>query len=160
MDVNKSVLHTPLLNFILLDERWKKLVPSWQEEASLALEKTVTFLEKDFSKKEVSIVLTDDKHVQDLNKTFRHWDKPTNVLSFPSEEESELGDIILAYETVRQEALEASLSPLHHMIHLIIHGFLHLLGYDHEKEEDAHKMETLEIQILQSLSIDNPYEER
>lgn len=150
----------PTLNFVLLDERWIKFIPSWQDEIPIALEKTAFFLKEDFSDKEVSLVLTDDKYIQDLNKTFRHSDKPTNVLSFPSDEEEELGDIILAYETIAQETFEANISPLHHVLHLIIHGFLHLLGYDHEEEKEAIKMETLEIKILKSLNIANPYEDQ
>jgi len=150
----------PLLNIIFLDERWKQLTPSWQEEISRAFEKAMAILEKDLSDKEVSIVFMDDAEIQALNKTFRHQDKPTNVLSFPSEEKEELGDILLAYETVQREAVEAGLSPCHHTLHLIIHGFLHLLGYDHEKEEAAEKMESLEIQVLESLNIANPYEDR
>ena len=76
-----------------------------------------------------------------------------------SKEKGELGDIILAYETVTREADEKGISPVDHTLHLIIHGFLHLLGYDHEKESDAHRMETLEIQILKILGISNPYED-
>ncbi len=150
----------PLLNFILLDERWEQLVPSWQEDSTHAFEKAVIFLGKDLGHQEVSLVLMNDEEIQILNRTFRHHDTPTNVLSFSSDEKEELGDIILAFETVKREADEAGISPLHHMLHLIIHGFLHLLGYDHEEEEAAQKMEILEIQILETLSIANPYEDR
>lgn len=149
----------PILNFILLEKLWTKLVPSWEEEVSYTLEKTAEILRQDFSEREVSVVLTNDREIQNLNKTFRHKDNPTNVLSFPSEEEGELGDIILAYETIMREAEEAGVSPRHHTIHLIIHGFLHLLGYDHEKENEAQRMEAMEIQILKDLNIANPYED-
>jgi len=149
----------PIINFILLEKLWTKFIPSWQEEIPNALEKTAEILGQDFSENEVSVVLTNDQEIQDLNKAFRHKDNPTNVLSFPSEEEGELGDIILAYETIKQEAEEAGISPLHHTIHLIIHGFLHLLGYDHEKENEAQQMENMEIQILKDLNIANPYED-
>lgn len=135
------------------------MTPFLEEEGSKALEKTAEVLGKDFSEMEVSIVFADDREVQNLNKTFRHQDKPTNVLSFSSDEEEELGDIILAYETILQEAKDANISPLHHTLHLIVHGFLHLLGYDHEKEKEAKNMESLEIQILESLNISNPYED-
>lgn len=118
------------------------------------------FLQKDFSETEVSVVFADDQEVQNLNKTFRHKDKPTNVLSFPSEEKGELGDIILAYETVVQEAQMSGISPLHHTLHLVIHGFLHLLGYDHENENEAKEMENMEIRILKALNIKNPYEDK
>ena len=149
----------PIINFILLEKRWEKCIPSWQVEIPYALEKTAEALGKDFSELEVSVVLADDKEVQTLNKTFRHKDKPTNVLSFPSDEKEELGDIILAFETIMREAIDAEISPLHHTIHLIVHGFLHLLGYDHENENEAHHMESMEIQILKALNISNPYED-
>lgn len=150
----------PIINFILQDKRWVKLVPSWKKEVAFAFERIARILKKDFSGLEVSVVLTDDIEIQRLNKNFRHKDKPTNVLSFPSEEKEELGDVILAYETVQKEALEMKILPSHHTLHLITHGFLHLLGYDHEKDEDAQKMENLEIRILKDLNIANPYEER
>lgn len=141
-----------------MDERWVQPTPSWEEKISQSLEKATEAVGKDFSCAEVSVVLADDQQVQDLNKKFRHKDRPTNVLSFPSEIEGELGDIILAYETVMKESKEANIPSLHHTLHLIIHGFLHLLGYDHENENDAHKMESMEIQILKTLNIKNPYE--
>jgi len=150
----------PLINFILLDKRWTELIPSWRKTISHALEIATKRLNKDFSLKEVSIVLVDDKEIQRLNKTFRHQDAPTNVLSFPSEEEGELGDILIAYETVVKEANQNGISPHHHTLHLIIHGFLHLLGYDHKKEKMAHQMESLEIHILKDLDIANPYEDQ
>jgi probable rRNA maturation factor len=149
----------PILNFILLDKRWTKLLPSWKEEISCSLDVAVEVLKQDFSDLEVSVVLADDKAVRELNKTYRHKDKPTNVLSFPSEETGEVGDIILAYETVKKEAEETGISFLHHTLHLIVHGFLHLLGYNHEEDEGAHHMETMEIQILKKLGISNPYED-
>ncbi len=149
----------PIVNFILLNEIWTNLDSSWKEEISYAFEKAAETIGTDFSEMEVSVVLADDQEVQALNKTFRGKDKPTNVLSFPSEEEGELGDIILAYESIMREAQEVGISPLHHMLHLIIHGFLHLLGYDHEEEKAAHTMETMEIKILQQLNISNPYED-
>jgi probable rRNA maturation factor len=152
--------HLPLINFILLDKRWMELAPTWQDEVMLALEKTAKRLKEDFSEREVSIVLANNEEVQRLNKVFRNQDKPTNVLSFPSGQEEELGDIILSYEKVKEEAAHTGILPLHHMIHLIIHGFLHLLGYDHEKEEAAQEMEMMEVCILKDLNIANPYEDK
>ncbi|WP_173934635.1 rRNA maturation RNase YbeY [Chelativorans sp. Marseille-P2723] len=111
----------------------------------------------------VSIVFTDDAQMEDLNARFRGKNKPTNVLSFPaadmpvSGEPRHLGDIVLAYETVASEA-EADQKPFdHHLTHLLVHGFLHLLGYDHETPEDAEEMENLEREILESLAIGDPY---
>lgn len=153
-------INGPIVNFIFLNKKWKDLFPNWKREVSFALEKATFYLKKDFSKQEVSIVFAGDQEVQNFNKTFRHKDKPTNVLSFPSDEENEFGDIILAYETIFQEAEEAQITPHDHVLHLIVHGFLHLLGYDHEKEDEAQTMMTMEIHILKDLNISNPYEDK
>ncbi len=106
---------------------------------------------------ELSIVLTDDAHIQALNRDYRNKDKPTNVLSFP-QDGLLLGDIILALETVQREATDKGVSFGDHAAHLLIHGYLHLLGYDHQNDKDALQMEALEIKALASLNIDNPYE--
>lgn len=150
---------SPIINFIFLEPLWEKVSASLAADAHMALETASSILKKNFSNDELSIVFSHDSEIQSLNKTFRHQDKPTNVLSFPSDEPQELGDIILAYETVRREAKALNISMTHHTIHLIIHGFLHLLGYDHEKENEAKIMEKLEINILKQLNIDNPYED-
>jgi probable rRNA maturation factor len=104
----------------------------------------------------VCVVLADDASLRDLNRTFRGKDKPTNVLSFEGEGE-ELGDIVLAYETVKREAKEQGKSFASHTAHLVVHGCLHLLGHDHERERDAEKMEALEISILARLGFPDPY---
>ncbi|RKQ69497.1 putative rRNA maturation factor [Litorimonas taeanensis] len=107
---------------------------------------------------ELSIALSDDAQIRCLNREYRGKDKPTNVLSFPVPPPAPLlGDIVLAYETVESEAKEKNISFDNHLSHLIIHGFLHLQGYDHINEEDASIMEALEIQALTLLNIDNPY---
>jgi probable rRNA maturation factor len=111
---------------------------------------------------ELSVVLTDDAEQQELNRQWRGIDKPTNVLSFPQIEPFApvaglLGDIILARETLEREAAELGTSFTDHFTHLLVHGFLHLLGYDHVEEADALAMEALETQILQSLGIADPY---
>lgn len=105
---------------------------------------------------DVAIVLADDDFIQRLNHQYRGKNKATNVLSFPNEEES-LGDIILAYETIEQEALTQGKDFKDHATHLIIHGILHLMGYDHENDEDAARMEAKEIKYLKQLGIKNPY---
>lgn len=104
----------------------------------------------------ISVVLADDATLRDLNRTFRGKDKSTNVLSF-SGEGDELGDVILAYETIKQEAKAQKKSFLRHTAHLVVHGCLHLLGYDHENARDAQKMEALETSILARLGYPDPY---
>lgn len=111
---------------------------------------------------EISIVLADDAFVRDLNRTWRGIDTPTNVLSFPAEDDEGqgpclLGDVVLAYETVQREALAAGKQMLDHVSHLIIHGTLHLLGFDHEDEQEAIEMEALETAILARLGVCDPY---
>jgi probable rRNA maturation factor len=113
---------------------------------------------------ELSIVLTDDAEQQVLNRDWRGIDKPTNVLSFPQIEpfgpvSGLLGDIILARETLVREAQDEGVSVEDHFTHLVVHGFLHLLGYDHMDEDEALVMEALETQILASLGVADPYAE-
>ncbi len=107
---------------------------------------------------ELSIALSDDSQIQILNRDYRNKDKPTNVLSFPIAPPAHmLGDIVLAYQTVTREAEEKSVPFENHMTHLLIHGFLHLQGYDHRNDAEAAEMEALEIKALATLNIDNPY---
>ena len=106
---------------------------------------------------ELSIALIDDAHMQGLNTQYRGKDAPTNVLSFPADGPL-LGDIVLSFETIAREAEAKSVSFADHLSHLLIHGFLHLQGYDHQNETDAAEMEALEISALAALGIDNPYE--
>jgi probable rRNA maturation factor len=111
---------------------------------------------------ELSIVLTDDAEQQELNKEWRGIDKPTNVLSFPQIEPfgpvvGILGDIVLARETLEREAEELQKPFEEHFSHLVVHGFLHILGYDHTDEDEALQMEGLETQILKTLGIPDPY---
>lgn len=117
---------------------------------------------------EVSILLTNDEEIKDLNRQYRGKDKPTNVLSFPQEVDLSsmcdleacvlLGDIVLSIETIQLEAVQQQKSMHHHLAHLIVHGTLHLLGYDHETDMEAEEMEALEIDILRQHCITNPYE--
>ena len=115
---------------------------------------------------EISIVLADDAFVRELNSTWRNMDVPTNVLAFPCSGGEEgagaerlLGDVIVAFQTTQREAVELCLPFEHHFAHLIIHGVLHLLGYDHVDDSDAAVMEKLEIAALARLGIGDPYEE-
>jgi len=121
----------------------------------------------DVGEAELAVMLTDDSGIRALNRDFRGIDKPTNVLSFspprsgPDYGEGAhprpLGDIAIAYETMRKEADDGSKAFDHHLSHLAVHGFLHLIGYDHETEEDADAMEALETEILAQLGIPDPY---
>jgi len=115
---------------------------------------------------ELSLVLTTDAEIRILNRIWRGQDKPTNVLSFPGDMDMAhddapvlLGDVVIAFETTKREVeddkLAASLSD--HLSHLIVHGVLHLLGYDHEIDQDAEQMEQLETELLAGLGIPNPY---
>ena len=112
---------------------------------------------------EACIALSNDAAVRGLNREYRGLDKTTNVLSFAAaapgapQPAEQLGDIVLAVETVTREASEAAIPPRHHFQHLVLHGILHLLGYDHEEEEQAAEMERTEIKILASLGIADPY---
>lgn len=117
---------------------------------------------------EAAIVLEDDAAMQALNRDFRGKDKPTNVLSFPAgpiagpahfPERQSLGDIVLSVQTLEREAAALAVSPQDHATHLVVHGVLHLLGFDHESETEAARMETLESQILGRLGIADPYGE-
>jgi probable rRNA maturation factor len=106
---------------------------------------------------ELSLALSDDATVQGLNRDYRAKDKPTNVLSFPAPHGPLLGDVIIAFETLTREAAEEQLTPADHLAHLTIHGLLHLLGYDHETEAEALRMEALETSILAGLGIRDPH---
>lgn len=109
--------------------------------------------------REVAILLTNDAEMQALNLKWRGKGTPTNVLSFPSgEEQRHLGDVVLAYETVEGEAKQQNIAIADLAAHLVVHGMLHLLGYDHEQQDEAVKMETLETEILATLGIADPYE--
>ncbi|MDP2205824.1 MAG: rRNA maturation RNase YbeY [Alphaproteobacteria bacterium] len=124
---------------------------------------------------EVSVILTDDSEVRRLNREFRRIDKPTNVLSFPqidleSFKKSSLdvfpknmhiplGDIVLGYQTIARETREQKKTLENHTVHLVVHGVLHLLGYDHMRDKEAKIMERLECDILESLGYDDPYKE-
>lgn len=107
----------------------------------------------------VSLLLTDDAAVRELNARFRAQDKPTNVLSFPAPPNPErfLGDVALAFGVCEREAREQGKPLAHHLQHLVAHGVLHLLGYDHMNDAEAHEMEGLERVILAGLGIPDPY---
>lgn len=142
-----------------------------QALAERVLEQAATYLreteKQPFPKMapELSLVFTDDASIQDINAEWRGKDKPTNVLSFPAFPVEPgkmpgpmLGDIIIARETVEREAGELEKSFDDHLTHLMVHGFLHLFGYDHMIEAEAEIMEGLETRILAQLGLSDPYE--
>jgi probable rRNA maturation factor len=129
-----------------------------------------TSLDTSLGEAELAVMLTDDAGIRTLNNNWRGIDKPTNVLSFPALQPTGpcgpddaprmLGDIAIAYETTRKEADDEQKPFDHHLSHLAVHGFLHLIGYDHETDSDAEAMETLEQEILAQLGIPDPYADR
>ena len=111
---------------------------------------------------EISVLLADDTAVRVLNRDWRGIDEPTNVLSFPASEQPSglprlIGDIAIAYETVVAEADSEGKPVLHHLAHLVVHGYLHLMGYDHQTDSEAEAMEALERDILRILRVPDPY---
>jgi probable rRNA maturation factor len=144
----------------------------WQAEPGAeavihrAIEAAAEIAEADTGDAELTVMLTDDGGIRTLNSNWRGIDKPTNVLSFPAlqpvgdtpdDMPRMLGDIAIAYETTRREADEEDKPFDHHLSHLAVHGFLHLIGYDHENDDDAEAMEALEREILAQLGIPDPY---
>lgn len=126
-----------------------------------------SLLEKKINAAEITIRIVSPEEMKILNSTYRHKNKPTNVLSFPLSlpdgieiEAPPIGDIVICAEVVNQEAVEQNKSPSSHWAHMIVHGLLHLLGFDHETADEAEKMESLEISILETFGISNPYDWR
>ena len=132
-----------------------------------AVAAAASMIDADTGDAELAVMLTDDAGIRILNSNWRGIDKPTNVLSFPAWQPAGghepnngprmLGDIAIAFETTRGEADEEQKPFSHHLSHLAVHGFLHLVGYDHEKDSEAELMESLERDILAQLGIPDPY---
>ena len=141
---------------IVNDPRWKGQSRRVQAAAK------ATLTHQSIPDADVTIVLSDDEEVQQLNKAYRGFDKPTNVLSFENGESVEgrrqLGDIIIAFDTVERESRQQEKPLATHLVHLVVHGVLHLLGHDHEDENEAEVMESHEIAILGAMDIANPYD--
>jgi probable rRNA maturation factor len=135
-----------------------------------AIETASASVTADVADAELAVMLTDDAGIRTLNNNWRKIDKPTNVLSFPAlqpegtrqpdDPPPMLGDIAIAYETTRREAGDEGKPFDHHLSHLAVHGFLHLIGYDHETDAEAEEMESLERRILAQLGIPDPYADR
>lgn len=140
-------------NCIIQSSHWTGEELNWD-----AIIRTAILRAAQDERKAIALVLTDDARIQAFNRDYRGKDKPTNVLSFPSDAPGEWGDILLAYETIAREAAQQGKSFPAHLTHLLVHGTLHLLGYDHEKQAEAAEMEALEMAILSQLGLANPYE--
>ena len=138
--------------------------PQWNEQPRItaAVRQAINAAADEISSPagEVAVVLTDDAEIRKLNKQWRGIDRPTNVLSFPAAgagKKSLLGDIVIAYETLARESRDEGKELTHHLAHLAVHGFLHLMGYDHQSDSDADAMEELERAILARLKMPDPY---
>ncbi len=150
----------PLIDIMLNSDLW-----NGEPEAEDIVRRAIAEAQRATSSPaaEIAILLTDDSEIRELNRRWRQQDKPTNVLSFPAPESGaereHLGDIVIAFETVAREAREQDKPMAHHLAHLAVHGYLHLLGYDHGDDGEAEDMERTEVTILQRLGIANPYAE-
>lgn len=158
-----------LTDTLLEDDRWREA--GFEALAETAARAALTALDLDPDGFEIAILACDDARIAELNGDFRDKPAPTNVLSWPSEERDpedlpepgmpgmpeELGDIAIAWETCLREAQEQDKPLSAHLTHLIVHATLHLLGYDHIRDEDATVMETLEVETLGKLGVANPY---
>jgi probable rRNA maturation factor len=142
-----------IVNVVLLDPGWRKSLPGVERLVRKAARAATAN-----RKRSLTVALADDRRVRALNARDRKKDKPTNVLSYPSGERGYLGDVVLARQTVWREAKSQGKTPADHVAHLVVHGTLHLLGYDHETgDADAERMEALERRILAKLGIADPY---
>ena len=159
------------VDVIIEDARWKTL--DLTRIANHAFFETLFLLDLHHKTFACCVLACDNKHIKQLNNKFRGKNCPTNVLSFPISLENyemkstlkpteannphELGDIAIAFEICKKEATDSQVKFEHHVYHLIIHSVLHLLGFDHDEEKNASKMEKIEVQVLAKLGIDNPY---
>jgi len=156
------------IDVLVHSEHWKNAAAA-KDVVRRALKQAATALSTKTA--ELAIVLTDDAAMRRLNRNWRGIDAPTNVLSFATKNSGDqldeqsggqfvgnhLGDIVLAYETVKREAHRDGKAFDHHLAHLVVHGFLHLLGYDHGNDAQARRMETTERAILRDLAVPDPY---
>lgn len=148
------------IEITVTDPVWTKVLPEAERICTVSAAAAVG---RPTRPTELSIVLASDETVRDLNRDYREKDRPTNVLSFPSGlarglgQTDMLGDVILAFETVSMEAARDGKSLDSHLRHLVVHGVLHLLGYDHENETEAAAMESREIEILATFGVPDPY---
>lgn len=162
---SQSILSSaPHVDFFIEDQQWKDVFGLNSEYVTGIVQAVLATQDLDEAlQAELSIVFSNDEKVRVLNREYRGKDKATNVLSFPQDGGEVpglymLGDVIFAFETVEREANQQDKSFMDHLTHLLVHGVLHLLGYDHEDDKEAEEMEGLEIEILKGLGVKNPYE--
>lgn len=160
----------PMTEVLIVADAWNG-EPDVDAVIQRAVAIAAEMADADTADAELAVMLTDDAGIRTLNSNWRGLDKPTNVLSFPAlrpptgvssadDIPPMLGDIAIAYETARREADEEQKPFDHHLSHLTVHGFLHLVGYDHETDDEAEAMEALEIEILARLGVPDPYADR
>jgi probable rRNA maturation factor len=164
-----SQLVLPITEVLVVADCWQS-EPDAEAVIQRAIATAAESVDADVGDAELAVMLTDDPGIQTLNNNWRGMDKPTNVLSFPAlqpegarkpgDAPRMLGDIAIAYDTMRREAANEGKPFDHHLSHLAVHGFLHLIGYDHETDDEAEAMEALEQDILAQLGIPDPYAER
>lgn len=168
-----------ILDIEIEEESWQKALPDIAEVAEKVKNAAVDYVFKNAGIEilkankplMISVCLSNDEHVQELNRDFRNMDKPTNVLTFANVDfadfnaenevfgEIDLGNIIIAYETMQKEAGIEGITLYAHFCHLLTHGILHILGFDHIEDEEAEYMENFEKAILSNLGIADPYKE-
>jgi probable rRNA maturation factor len=162
-------LTLPMTEVLVVADCWQD-APDAEAVIQRAIATAAAAADADVGDAELAIMLTDDSGIRTLNSNWRGINKPTNVLSFPALQPETpqkpgdaprmLGDIAIAYQTMRREADDEGKPFDHHLSHLAVHGFLHLIGYDHETDDDAEAMEHLETEILAQLGIPDPYANR
>jgi probable rRNA maturation factor len=149
----------PSIEIIVEDKGWLAVAKDLRGQIRRAAK--VALLREGALRPELTILLTSDERMRTLNRQYRGKDKPTNVLSFPAVAKAAyLGDMAIAHGTAAREADAFGKPVLHHMLHLVVHGVLHLLGYDHEAPKEAEAMESLETEILAEMGIPDPYQRR
>jgi len=145
-----------MIEVIIDDEGWRRDLPEAEALAADCADATGKY--EPAVKKEMALLLTNDAAIKALNARFRNLDQPTNVLAFPSGDDNRfLGDIALARETCLREAAGKKITLRDHAAHLIIYAMLHLVGYDHQADDEASVMEQREAKILKAIGIANPY---